>query len=377
MALQTSGPISLNDIHIEAGGSSGSTVSINDADIIGLISKSSGSEMSFNEWYGATSSVPNSFSVTGVGATTGLNGVGTSAGAGDSFVTGVGATTGVNGVTVSSEITLTSSGTINGQAHRQQITASNFISSGGTLRIPSTLWVWSNNPPVAALTVDIPCTIINEGKIVGRGGAGGDSAGVTAGGAGGDAIKINSSVSNVTIINSSGAYIAGGGGGGSGYAKAGGGGGAGGGRGGFSHNRSGTFALGGNLNAIGNDGQGGGQGIGGEAGGGGGYRDESSGGSEYTTNAGGGGRILPGTQTAIHTTGRSGLVGYGRGGAGGQAGGNGANQGNGQRGAGGGGWGAAGGAGSVDSGGAAGKAIEDSGNSYTLSNSGTIYGATT
>jgi hypothetical protein len=29
------------------------------------------------------------------------------------------------------------------------------------------------------------------------------------------------------------------------------------------------------------------------------------------------------------------------------------------------------------SGGAAGKAVEDSGNSYTLNNSGTIYGATT
>lgn len=54
MALQTSGAISLNDIHIEAGGSSGTNASINDADIRGLISKASGATMSFSEWYGAS-----------------------------------------------------------------------------------------------------------------------------------------------------------------------------------------------------------------------------------------------------------------------------------------------------------------------------------
>ena len=54
MALQTCGAISLNDIHIEAGGSSGTTASINDSDIRGLIDKGSGAQMSFSEWYGAT-----------------------------------------------------------------------------------------------------------------------------------------------------------------------------------------------------------------------------------------------------------------------------------------------------------------------------------
>ena len=54
MALQTSGAISLNDIHVEAGGSSGSNVTINDSDIRSLIGKSSGATMSFNEWYGAS-----------------------------------------------------------------------------------------------------------------------------------------------------------------------------------------------------------------------------------------------------------------------------------------------------------------------------------
>lgn len=56
MALQTSGAISLNDMHIEANNSyhSGTNTSINDADIRGLIGKASGATMSFNEWYGAS-----------------------------------------------------------------------------------------------------------------------------------------------------------------------------------------------------------------------------------------------------------------------------------------------------------------------------------
>ena len=55
MALPASGTLSLNEIHIEAGGTTATEAGINDADIRGLISKSSGVEMSFNEWYGASS----------------------------------------------------------------------------------------------------------------------------------------------------------------------------------------------------------------------------------------------------------------------------------------------------------------------------------
>ena len=71
------------------------------------------------------------------------------------------------------EEVLTSGGTINGQAQRQEITVTDYISSGGTLRIPSNMWVWSDDTSTAALTIDIPCTIINEGKIIGKGGQGG------------------------------------------------------------------------------------------------------------------------------------------------------------------------------------------------------------
>ena len=54
MALQTSGAISLNQIHVEAGGASGTQASLNDSDIRGLIGKASGAQMSFSEWYGAS-----------------------------------------------------------------------------------------------------------------------------------------------------------------------------------------------------------------------------------------------------------------------------------------------------------------------------------
>lgn len=55
MSLPSSGSISLNQMHIEVGGTSGTQVSINDSDIRALISKASGSQMSFSEWYGASS----------------------------------------------------------------------------------------------------------------------------------------------------------------------------------------------------------------------------------------------------------------------------------------------------------------------------------
>ena len=52
MTLQTSGAISLNQIHIEAGGSSGTQVSLNDTDVRYLTNVGSGSSSSFNSFYG-------------------------------------------------------------------------------------------------------------------------------------------------------------------------------------------------------------------------------------------------------------------------------------------------------------------------------------
>lgn len=55
MALQSSGAISLNDIHVEAGGTSGTQASMNDTDIRALINKASNTAVSFSEYYGASS----------------------------------------------------------------------------------------------------------------------------------------------------------------------------------------------------------------------------------------------------------------------------------------------------------------------------------
>lgn len=60
MALQTSGAISLDDIHVEAGGSTGTQCSINDSDIRGLdeasgktINNTTNTTIDFDDFYGA------------------------------------------------------------------------------------------------------------------------------------------------------------------------------------------------------------------------------------------------------------------------------------------------------------------------------------
>lgn len=55
MPLQSSGPISLNDIHKEVGSASGVTCTINDADIRALIGSNAGSLITFSDFYGASS----------------------------------------------------------------------------------------------------------------------------------------------------------------------------------------------------------------------------------------------------------------------------------------------------------------------------------
>lgn len=58
MTLPSSGAISLNQIHIEAGGSSGSQAALNDSDIRDMIAKSSAASNSFNEYYGVSATAP-------------------------------------------------------------------------------------------------------------------------------------------------------------------------------------------------------------------------------------------------------------------------------------------------------------------------------
>ena len=212
-----------------------------------------------------------------------------------------------------------------------------------SLTIPEDFWVWSDNVATPAITVDTAnLTIINNGKIIGKGGRGN-------GQAGGHAIQVDAAL--VTVINNAGAYIAGGGGGGGSSGTGGGtplpwggGGGAGGGQGGAGTAHAG--GAGGTLNMVGGVGSYGG-GNGGGAGGGNGTNLRASG--------GGGGRILPGV---------GGGTAPNMGGSAGDPGGTGS----------GGGWGAAGGDGNSQSGGAGGSAI--AGLAVTLTNDGTIYGFT-
>lgn len=76
MALQTSGQISLNDIHVQAGGTSGTACNLNDADIRGLtagsgrtINSSVNTAIEFSDFYGATSIIWNPTMTTGIRTT--------------------------------------------------------------------------------------------------------------------------------------------------------------------------------------------------------------------------------------------------------------------------------------------------------------------
>ena len=370
MALQTSGAISLSDLHAEVGGSSYFEVSFNDADIRGLnpatgktINSTLNTEIDFNDFYGASATPPST----------------------------------------TWTFNPNSANLANGYYYTTRITVSDFVSSGfvsgDTLKIQSNTYVQANSYFVAALIVDMPCTIINEGRIVGKGTGGGGSystgpqnyIGETyqypTGVAAGPAIDVQST--GVTIVNQSGAYIAAGGGGGgvgwtSSTSNAGGGGGAGSGNGGqgsapgtAGNNLGGTNSAlggtGGNTNDYGNRGRnisgylyGG---YGGGAGGGGASISAST-----PLGGGGGGMELPGLGGSGSTGTQFGGTTTGKGGnadGAGQGIGNGVTNTSG----GGGGWGATGGTGQGGyPGGLGGPAIK--GTARTVTNNGTIYGST-
>lgn len=247
------------------------------------------------------------------------------------------------------------------------------------VQVNSGIYVYSTDDNTSlgfGLHANVPCTINNYGNIIGKGGIGGANY------AGAQALKISSS--GVTVINHSGAYIAGGGGGGNGALA---GGGAGGGNG---SGYSGQGGAGGAAGAAGSDGTSSygsyyiGHG-GGAGGGAGGINTARS--TQYHGGGGGGGRIVPGTG------GTGGAGGSGKGGDGGSANSDGqgglgpvgvAGQWQRQTSGGGGGWAATGGfENGIDGsgpiwdhpGGVGGPAISAS-TSYTLTNNGTIYGST-
>lgn len=319
MALQTSGAISLDDMHVELGATSGTEVSLNDVDIRGLIDKASGAQSSFSEWYGAA----NRFTLT------------------------------------------LSSNTQEADVRALAVTAGWDETLGLDVVVDTGIYVWSDDVTKGGLIVagSFPSgiTILNKGYIMGKGGYGGFPQGPlntpagNPGGDGGPALQITSS-STVDITNNSGAYIAGGGGGG----------GTGNGGGGYGAGYSGTpgsssypaYASGspsniycpnngGSYGTVSGTGGQHGQ-AGGGSGGWGTWTASGCSGYSVPLYGGQGGRVLPG------------LGGGDGGGSGGAASGNG-----------GGNWGAAGAGTNAGSGGAA---ITGTYNSYT--DNGTTYGAT-
>ena len=263
--------------------------------------------------------------------------------------------------------------TINGFTAFQEIKTSDYISDGGTFEISADVWIWSDDTSVAALIVDTDnATIVNNGKIIGKGGDGGGHNDGGYGHNGGVAISVTAS--GVTIDNAAGSYIAGGGGGGGasyGGGTCGGGGGAGGGAGG-----NGSASNGGAGGAINSSGATAGgvnswNGFGGGAGGSGGYSGVSSSDTPYGNyGGGGGGRILPGVGGENNATNTG--TADGRGGSAGNAGDSGSTGGNGGHAGGGGGWGANGGGGDRSAG-TGGAAVSGT---YTQGTwEGTVYGS--
>tara|TARA_B110000093_G_scaffold9650_1_gene9188 strand:- start:5184 stop:6173 length:990 start_codon:yes stop_codon:yes gene_type:complete len=329
MALPANGKITLDQVNIELDLAAGTAINMGSSDVRGLFEIASGI-IKMSDGYGKSSSVTLSPSSAGYQL-------------------------------IGSEIGF------------KEILASTYVSAGGTLIIPSGYYIWSNTTGNPAFTIDVACTVINNGYIIGRGGDGGIQSNTVAED-GSSGIQLTASGADIT--NASGAYICGGGGGG-GYGYGGnfvghaiGGGGAGGGI--AWHYRNGTQNAGGAIGLAGVAVTGGNQAG---AGGGGGFRVQS-GFTGTTTYAGSGGRIPAG----------SGGTSSG-GGNGGGTNNNGTNGGtsNAASGGGGGGWGASGGdgrSGSVGTafqgtGGGAGKAVDLNNYTYTLTDNGTIYGTNT
>ena len=222
MALPASGQITLDQIHVEAGGTSTTEVTINDVDVRALIGASSGqANLSFSDFYGASATVTINITITG-----NTNNYNIFNSKGGSYVAGK---TTVN-LTINSGVTVgsTSTGTYaldtgSGWASGDVINIVNNGTvkgrggnggAGGNAVFNSTAQNGANGGTGGpAFRAQFACTFTNNGSVYGGGGGGGGGFG---------------SWGTITIIKSTSSTAVGGGGGGGGAGVNGGTGGAGG-----------------------------------------------------------------------------------------------------------------------------------------------------
>lgn len=98
MPLPTTGPLSLNDLHVEAGGTTGTTCSLNDEDIRDLIGKGNNASNGIVEYRGASRDVSFTYELIGGGGAGGYgrsdgSGSGTAPSGGNTEISGSGFTT--------------------------------------------------------------------------------------------------------------------------------------------------------------------------------------------------------------------------------------------------------------------------------------------
>lgn len=239
MALQGSGAISLDDMHVEAGGTTGTQCSLNDSDIRAMISKADGAQASFSEYYNAASTVDIALTIA-----SNTNNYNIFSNKGGSYVAGKSNVT----VTINSGVTVgsTSTGTYaletgSGWASGDTITIVNNGSvrgrggngaNGGTATYPNVTNGGNGGSGGNAFRAQFATTITNNGTFAGGGGGGGG---------GGSYTSLSSKDSTTTAAGG------GGGGGGAGTSS----GGSGGAASGANNNYSGTNGAAGTATAGG------------------------------------------------------------------------------------------------------------------------------
>jgi hypothetical protein len=210
MPLPSSGQITLDQMHVEVGGTSGTQASINDSDIRSMIGASSGqANLSFSDFYGASSGVTINITISSntnnynlwdnkggtysAGNTTvnltinsGVT-LGSTSQGGYAFTTGLGWVTG-------DVINITNNGTIKGKG-------GNGGAGGNAVYNSSVSNAGNGGTGGPAFRGQFACTVTNNGSVYGGGGGGGGG---------------GSFYGRLTIVKTTTSYAQGGGGGGGG-----------------------------------------------------------------------------------------------------------------------------------------------------------------